>query len=136
MVDADDDTDYGSPLPWRQTGRQRDTRVVGICVAHKHAHSQTHTTNTQSYLHYRYRPRSEQDTQLKGHSVLLLSPVKCQQATLVSSSPSASHVTSSSTISYSLAAEVHQSIKQPADRGEHFVDNAAVSLLSYATQWK
>lgn len=119
-----------------ETDRQRDTAVVGICVAHKHTHSQAHTTNTQPYLHYQYRPCSVQDTELKGHSVLRLSPVKCQQAALVSSSPSASHVTSSWTISYSLAAEVHQNIKQPEDRGEHFWDNAAVWILSYAAQWE
>lgn len=119
-----------------ETDRQRDTTVVGICVPHKRTHSQAHTTNTQSYLHYQYRPCSVQDTGLKGHSVLLLSPAKCQQATLVSSSPSASNVTSLWTISYSLAAEVHQNIKQPTDRGELFRDNASFSILSYATQWE
>lgn len=119
-----------------ETDRQRDTTVGGICGPHKHTHSRAHTTNTQSYLHYQYRPCSVQDTELKGHSVLLLSPVKCHQATLVSSRPSASHVTSFWTISYSLAAEVHQNIKQPTDRGEQFWDNAAASILSYATQWE
>lgn len=73
-----------------ETDRQRDFTVIGICssASHINTHSQEQTTNTQSYLHYQYRPCSMQDTKLKGHSVLLPSPMKCHQATLVSCSPS------------------------------------------------
>lgn len=119
-----------------ETDRERDVTVIGICssVSHINMHSRAQTTNTQSYLHYQYWPCSVQDTELKGHSVLLLSPVKCHQATLVSSSPSVSHVISLWTINYSLAAEVHQNIKQPTDKGEHFWDNASVYILSDTTK--
>lgn len=120
----------------RQAERHHGHRYLLLSVPHKHTHWEAHTTNTQPYLHYQYRPCSVQDTELKGHSVLLLSPVKCHQATLVSSSSSVSHVTSFRTISHSLAAEVHQNIKQPTDRGEHLWDNAPVYILSRTTQWE
>lgn len=66
---------------------------------------------------------SVQDTELKGHGVLLLSPVKCHHATPTLSSPYVSHVTSLWTLNYSLTEEVHENIKRPTNRSDHFLGN-------------
>lgn len=58
-----------------------DITAITVCSSVSHIN-----THTKSYLHYQCWPCSERP--LKGHSVLLLLPVKCQQATPAPSDPS------------------------------------------------
>lgn len=116
----------------RQTGRHHCHQCLLFSVLHKHTYTHTHRVlSLLSVLAHAACVPSVQDTELKGHSLLLLSPAKCHQATPAPSSLSVSHVKSLWTISYSLAAEVREIIKHPTGRGEHALDNAPVYVMSY-----
>ena len=107
MALATDHCNHGD----RQTRRHHCHQCLLFSVPHKHTQRHTHTHTQSPISTICAGPAacvlSAQDTELKGHSVLLLSPVKCHQATPALSSLVVSHAKSLWTISYSLAAEVH-----------------------------
>lgn len=113
LTASPDGSGYGSLQPWRQTDRETSLPSVFALSCPTQTHSPICTISAGPAACV----PSVRDTELKGHSVLLLSPVKCHQATPALSSLSVSHVKSLWTIRYSLATEVHENIKHPTDRG-------------------